>query len=242
MFYQSINQKLPSRIFPAHLAWKVEDTENGAVVSALNCLNDKSVEFQCSKTILALPFFVRKRIFNLEKELASFSYAPWVVVNIHIENFEEELGYWDNVPFESKSLGYIVSTHQDLKGTVANQKTLTWYLPLVNSDPVAERKSAREKEASYWIEQAVLDIEKMHERIREYVTGAEAWVWGHGMVRPVPGMIWGEERNAAKSREGNVHFAHSDLSGMSVFEEAFYQGIRAACEVANLPFPGELKS
>jgi hypothetical protein len=28
-----------------------------------------------------------------------------------------------------------------------------------------------------------------------------------------------------------IHFAHSDLSGMSLFEEAFHQGLRAAREV-----------
>jgi hypothetical protein len=28
-----------------------------------------------------------------------------------------------------------------------------------------------------------------------------------------------------------VHFAHSDLSGIALFEEAFYHGVRAAEEV-----------
>jgi hypothetical protein len=28
-----------------------------------------------------------------------------------------------------------------------------------------------------------------------------------------------------------IHFAHSELSGMALFEEAFYHGVRAAEEV-----------
>jgi hypothetical protein len=31
----------------------------------------------------------------------------------------------------------------------------------------------------------------------------------------------------AKSIGGKVYFAHSDLSGISIFEEAFYQGLDA---------------
>jgi hypothetical protein len=49
------------------------------------------------------------------------------------------------------------------------------------------------------------------------------------MVSPVPGFIFGEERKAAAQPiEGKVFFAHTDLSGISVFEEAFHQGIDAA--------------
>jgi len=31
-----------------------------------------------------------------------------------------------------------------------------------------------------------------------------------------------------------IHFAHTDLSGVPLFEEAFYHGIRAAEEVLSL--------
>jgi hypothetical protein len=55
--------------------------------------------------------------------------------------------------------------------------------------------------------------------------------WGHAMIRPKPGFIWGgARRNAARPHRG-IHFAGADLSGIALFEEAFHHGVRAAEEV-----------
>lgn len=52
------------------------------------------------------------------------------------------------------------------------------------------------------------------------------------MIRPSPGYVWGGVREKATTPVDNrIFFAHSDLSGISIFEEAFYQGIRAAKEI-----------
>jgi hypothetical protein len=49
------------------------------------------------------------------------------------------------------------------------------------------------------------------------------------MIAPVPDQIFGEKTKTAKEPiEDKIFFAHSDLSGISIFEEAFYQGIRTA--------------
>ena len=50
-------------------------------------------------------------------------------------------------------------------------------------------------------------------------------------VRPVPGFQWGPARRKAAEPLGRLHFAHSDLSGVALFEEAQDNGIRAAEEV-----------
>ena len=55
--------------------------------------------------------------------------------------------------------------------------------------------------------------------------------WGHGMVLPAPGTIASAERAAAARSVGPLHFAHTDLSGLALFEEAFFHGTRAAREV-----------
>jgi hypothetical protein len=51
------------------------------------------------------------------------------------------------------------------------------------------------------------------------------------MVRPRPGFVWGGARQAAIQPYRGIHFAHSDLSGIALFEEAFAHGVRAADEV-----------
>jgi hypothetical protein len=43
--------------------------------------------------------------------------------------------------------------------------------------------------------------------------------------------MWGQERRAAATPYRSIHFAHSELSGIALFEEAFDAGIRAADEV-----------
>jgi hypothetical protein len=51
---------------------------------------------------------------------------------------------------------------------------------------------------------------------------------GHAMVRPVPGTISSEERVKLKRRDKRILFANSDLSGISIFEEAQFHGVEAA--------------
>jgi hypothetical protein len=48
------------------------------------------------------------------------------------------------------------------------------------------------------------------------------------MSIPVPGVRSSAALAALSRAGGRVHFAHSDLSGYSVFEEAFFHGARAA--------------
>jgi hypothetical protein len=40
--------------------------------------------------------------------------------------------------------------------------------------------------------------------------------------------VWGSARERVLRHTGRVHFAHSDLSGFSLFEEAQYRGVTAA--------------
>lgn len=70
--------------------------------------------------------------------------------------------------------------------------------------------------------------------IDEHAYRIDIRVLAHAMNRPVPGFLWGRRspRQAArKPYAGVVWFAHSDNSGLSLFEEAVTQGFRAADEV-----------
>jgi hypothetical protein len=51
---------------------------------------------------------------------------------------------------------------------------------------------------------------------------------GHAMIRPTPGFLSDPVRRALADARGPVFYAHSDLSGLSLFEEAQYRGITAA--------------
>jgi len=48
------------------------------------------------------------------------------------------------------------------------------------------------------------------------------------MIRPVLGFIWGKSRQQMLQPGNRIVFAHSDMSGISIFEEAYTRGVQAA--------------
>ena len=67
-----------------------------------------------------------------------------------------------------------------------------------------------------------------HPNIEDLIISIDVWLWGHGMIKPKIGYIWGDHRKEALKNHGPVFFGHSDMSGISIFEEAQYWGITAA--------------
>ena len=95
------------------------------------------------------------------------------------------------------------------------------------------------KQWAEWRDEILADLEVAHPSLRGATTRLDVRLIGHAMARPVPGAIWGASRAAAaRSRplDGRVHFAHSDLSALPLFEEAVHWGLRVAGEV-NLALP-----
>jgi hypothetical protein len=67
----------------------------------------------------------------------------------------------------------------------------------------------------------------VHPELQGHIENIDVRVWGHAMIRPTPGFIWGEARRKAAAHRPPVFFAHSDLSGISIFEEAYCRGNEA---------------
>jgi hypothetical protein len=134
---------------------------------------------------------------------------------------------WDNVIYDSDSLGSVVATHQSLK-TYQPRTVLTYYYPLTGSSPAQERGRLLNTGWQAWVDFILTDLAKPHPEIRGLVRNIDVMRWGHAMIRPRPGFIWSEARRKAAEPLGNIYFAHSDLSGFSIFEEAQYRGVLAA--------------
>jgi hypothetical protein len=135
---------------------------------------------------------------------------------------------WDNVLYESNSLGYVAATHQ-LMDTHLSKHNLTYYLPLVGDTPANERKNAQAKTHEQWTAMVIDDLKKVHPNIEAALQEINIMIWGHAMAQPLPGMIHGPLRSSLSgSIKNRIHFAHTDVAGVSLFEEAFYQGLKAA--------------
>jgi hypothetical protein len=136
---------------------------------------------------------------------------------------------WDNVIQDSPSLGYVVATHQT--GRDHGATVLTYYYPLCDDDPRAARRRLFAAGRDEWADVALADLEVAHPDIRAIATRVDVVRWGHAMARPSPGLFSGGALAEARKPVRGVHFAHTDLSGVALFEEAFYHGVRAADEV-----------
>ena len=48
------------------------------------------------------------------------------------------------------------------------------------------------------------------------------------MIRPTPGLLGSAARHLLQASKDGLFYAHSDVSGISIFEEAQYRGVIAA--------------
>jgi protoporphyrinogen oxidase len=190
------------------------------------------------QVILATPQFVNARIVRPYRDappahLAAFTYGPWLVANLHLrEHPKRDLEpAWDSVLYDSPSLGYVSATHQALRDR--GPAIWTYYLPLTGDSVNADRKTLLDMSHAAVSDAVLSDLTRAHPDLPELVTRLDVCKWGHAMVRPTPGFVFGPHRRKAAeplTRGGSaaVHFAHSDLSGLALFEEACDRGVTAA--------------
>ncbi|HBV14961.1 NAD(P)/FAD-dependent oxidoreductase [Chryseobacterium carnipullorum] len=211
-----------------HLVFEVNINDKVEVLSFDN-LTRKTVKIIAEKVLFTGPQFVAERIFS-SKKASSFNYVPWLLTTITLKNEfggDEELA-WDNVIYGSAGLGYIFDQHQNVE-QIIGEKVITYYRSFSSNDcKKARRKLYSMKESE--LKTLVLDdLKKAHPLIENFILEMDFHKIGHAMIAPVPDQIFGEETQKAKEPiDGKIFFAHTDLSGISIFEEAFYQGLRTA--------------
>lgn len=218
------------------LVYKLEQGEVGVTAHVYDAVKKQSVRIKANKVIISTPQYITKRLLGdiaPERGVGSFQYAPWVVANITINGLPNQRGMklcWDNVIYGTNSVGYVNANHQDI--VTKNRKVISYYRPFTEASPSEERNKLHSATYEQLVDEILEELAKVHPGIKNYIEHVDLWMWGHGMVAPAPGFIWSEERiNAGRSIGGKIFFAHSDLSGISIFEEAFYRGIWAAEEV-----------
>jgi hypothetical protein len=178
---------------------------------------------------VAAPALVAARIVEDGPRL-DVTYSPWFTANLTLDRWPRERGLevaWDNVIFDSPSLGYVVATHQHLR---RHQRETVWthYWALADQGPAAARRSLLAASWPDLAERVLADLSRAHPDIRECVTRIDIMRLGHAMPRPVPGFLSAAGRSAMQAGHDGVFYAHSDVSGLPLFEEAQYRGVLAA--------------
>lgn len=229
---RGLSRGIEKTIQTGQLVHNVAPFQDGVRVSTLD-IKGGGLEISAQRAIFAGPRFVACRVVNgLAVHLgpSPLEYTPWVVANITLSRLPTGPGFplaWDNVSRGSRSLGYVVANHQNLCGA-RQSGIVTWYKPLDHLSPSKAREEAHSKNHKDWVSEVLEDLERSHPGISGDVQSIDVWVWGHAMPLPAPGFIWGEARRSMLKPFGTVHFAHSDMSGISIFEEAQFRGVEAA--------------
>lgn len=193
--------------------------------------------FKARHVIFAAPQFLATGLVEgfsnrTGRKVDDFQYGSWFVANLQLRDRPRESGFplcWDNVIHGSRSLGYVVATHQS--GRDHGPTVLTWYYPFCEADTRGIREQLLQATWADLADVVLTDLEAAHPDIRSLTTRLDIFRWGHAMIQPRQGFHTSSQRLAASLPDGRIHFANTDLSGIALFEEAFDHGCRAADEV-----------
>jgi len=229
-------------------ALSMRDTHEGVEVLCARFEGNRLSTFvvRARRAISAMPLFVAKHVVA---SLKSDGYdpaqhapqvAPWLVANFVMNRHPEEAAgaelAWDNVLYGSEGLGYVVSTHQEIRVAPSASTVLTAYRALADSMTTGTFDDTRR-----WMDRAspdeigALASQELREvygwRFAPCVDRVEITLRGHAMASPTPGTLANAGLRKLRDADGPVLYAHADLSGYSVFEEAAWWGWRAADRV-----------
>ena len=155
--------------------------------------------------------------------MAAIEYSPWLVAAIFLkEPLAAGQTTWDNVLYDSPSLGYVVADHQQGDGRV-----LMYYWPFVEQLARA-RHALLAQDHSFWTAQILADLSRVHPELEDLVERVDLYRWGHGMMRPSPESLWGPMAAWRQQPMERIFFASCDATGLPLCEEAMFSGILAA--------------
>jgi phytoene dehydrogenase-like protein len=212
------------------------------------------VVVRARRAVVAAPPFVAAR---LVPELAgsplaapgaggAAARAPWTVANVLMrgaprerhggaEHPEDAELAWDSIVHGSPGLGFVHAQHQRIGFDVGGPRVLSAYRAYPSHDADALDTLRRLSEAPgpvdarAWLALVGLDLEQAYgSRVWHEVEQVSVTVRGHGMAFPAPGFLDDPALRVLQRADGALRFAHSELSGCSVFEEALWWGVRAA--------------
>jgi predicted NAD/FAD-dependent oxidoreductase len=233
---------LGERLHTGKVVLRVDEGRHDVAVDVWDAREQRAERWTAAQVVLATPLFIAARLMvsvpsALQAAASQMRYAPWLVANLHIDEVLHDLGgappSWDNVIHGSASLGYVNAMHQSLR-PYPGPTVLTSYWALGGDTPAqlqAQRARLLSDDWSRWSRTVLDDLSSAHSDLPAKVKRIDLMRYGHAMSIPLPGVrsspaLKALSHTEGQVRESRVRFAHSDLSGYSVFEEAYFHGHR----------------
>ena len=209
-------------------------------ILATDGLNN-NYQIKTNRVCLAMPLFVANKLFNqsiIDKTLIS-PYSSWIVANILFKSLPKELYNgiglaYDNVVEKSDKLGYVFGSNQSLDISRDN-KVITSYTSINLGDPKKVREYLSIISKHELKELVLHDLKVSYgTQIFNLIEKIDIHIRGHAMCYPEPGFlnrINYLNNKLIKLEQDNLFFSHSDLSSISIFEEASWHGISVAHKI-----------
>ncbi len=224
------------RLHMGRVAMSVRETRGGVEVDTWNAAGSHMERWAARRVVLAVPVFIAARLLEsppaaLADVAARTRYAPWMVANLHLgEALADRPGAppsWDNVLYGSESLGYVDAMHQSTRPYLG-PTVLSSYWSWGAAPP--HRQALLKDDWATRAAGVLQELAKAHKDLPSKVRRIDLMRYGHAMSIPVPGLRSSASLLALSQGppQGRIAFAHSDLSAYSVFEEAYFHGVRAA--------------
>lgn len=165
-------------------------------------------------------------------EAKDFKYTPYIVAAVHVSKTPAGMGY--DTWFQEKRFftDIIVADWAGLddpeSASLERPNTLSCYCPLLGDGRRAELLSTSFED---YEKQLLEDLEEVLPGIRETITGVDLYRWGHAMLAPGKGFVFGASRVGSQAPEGHIHFANHDVDGLPAFENSVGAAFRAVDEV-----------
>jgi predicted NAD/FAD-dependent oxidoreductase len=237
---QAMAEPLREHVLTGRTALRVQEVRHGVDILVWDEAAQRVERWQAERVIVALPLFVAARLLAdwadplraaLDLTARRQPHAPWLVANLHLrEPLLDRLGAppaWDSVRFTpagtSTALGYVDAMHQNWRPH-PGPTVLTMYHAL----PVSQRAALLSDSAAAWGAKVLAELALLHPDAPFKIEAIDLARWGHAMSIPAPGVRGADGLRALRSARGRIRFAHSDLAGYSVFEEALTLGHEAA--------------
>jgi monoamine oxidase len=230
---------LAPRLHTNEIALHIEQTKKGVSVFHQHTQTGEWTKTNCRKLILNTPFHVVKKLipsFDTDVMNQHFQSYPWIVANISLTHLPEKITHglsWDNVIYNSGSLGFILANHQSLK-THLSDFVFTYYKALNRLSAKDERIQLMSKPIQVIRQEIVAELKTILPDVEKYIVEMEIKKIGHGMISPRPGLLTSSQLKEFNKPFGHIYFVHTDFCGISIFEEAFARGISVAKQILNL--------
>lgn len=225
------------------VALRIQERDDVVEVTLRHTQSGDTRLVRAKKVICAMPLMVAKRVVQ-DAEQYGFSAhnplpesAPWLVSQFVLHQFPNEPAKtelaWDNVVQHSRGLGYVVATHQAIRVAKPTQTIFTAYAALNHDTPANVRRALLAAEPRDLLDIAAQDLLTVYggKRFWQHVSHVHITARAHAMAVPQVGYLSQPLYHALRQHRSRLLFAHSDMSGYSVFEEAAYWGVQAALAV-----------